>query len=77
MDEQTEGIRYSRGFNHGYFIARYAPKLMEKINEIKSENSPYIRGIQIAAIAYEREVYMENLEKTRAAQKQDHKPKMR
>lgn len=76
MEDNKTEERYINGYNDGYLLSRFEPDLLKKISKQPIEGNPYFDGMAAGSKAHARELFMENLQKSRAIQ-QDHKPKMK
>jgi len=54
----NEGKRFAKGFNHGYFISKYQPKLSEALQATISNTGEYFQGFLSGAREYEIEIEM-------------------
>lgn len=48
-------IKFTRGFNSGYLLAKYLPELMSKINPSLSTENDYSHGFLLGSKEYELE----------------------
>ena len=50
---EGEDKEYIKGFNHGYFLAKYKPELIKKIIITKNQND-YIKGLNDGEIIFKK-----------------------
>ena len=77
MEEKKYEQLYTKGFNEGYLISRFEPELAKKITKASDDENPYRKGLFAGKTCHERELFMQNLEKSRAVSKEVNRPKMR
>lgn len=71
MNAETKFIR---GFNHGYLVAKYKPKLIKNIPFVKEYSSPYFSGFRLGKeqFNYEKDqIILTELSKLRNRDKDD------
>jgi len=74
-DKELEKL-YVEGYNNGYLLSRYEPQLFKKVVTNVQSKNVYHSGLEAGGLAHAREVYMENVQKSRSITEQN-KPKMR
>lgn len=77
MAEQEKEQRYTNGFNDGYLLSRFEPKLMEKISKQSMEGNAYFEGMTAGSKVYQQESFLQQLKESRENMKQSHTPKPR
>lgn len=77
MEEKKYEELYTKGFNEGYLISRFEPELSKKIANAPDTDNPYLKGLFAGKTTHERELFLQNLEKSRAVSRDVHRPKMR
>lgn len=74
-DKELEKL-YVEGYNNGYLLSRYEPQLFKQVvTNIQSKNV-YYSGLEAGGQAHAKEMFMENVQKSRTISEQ-HKPKIR
>ena len=76
MEDKKQEERYINGYNDGYLLSRFEPDLLKKINQSQIKGNAYFDGMADGSKAQARELFQENLQKSRAVQQQSHKPKL-
>lgn len=60
--------QYVRGFNHGYILTKYEPKLADKVIKKENNHSDYLKGLFSGKQEYKME---KTLGKSKGEQKQN------
>ena len=64
MEGQDE--EFIKGANTGYLLSKYDPDLLKMLLKQKNVGSEYMEGMQFGRQEHERELFQENLAKSRA-----------
>ncbi len=77
MEDSQFEEQFTKGYNNGYLLSHYEPGLMNKLSLSGGDENPYIKGMGEGKRAHERELFLENVEKSRAMTQENKRPKMR